>query len=284
MVPYHRFLLALMVANTSNSDRLGLLEDMHCFGMTSATLQDLFKDLAMHPDVDGELKEHFIAQSRGLKSEGYVPHSHAVKFCTGQGITYALEALMNPSLSHEAQALSLMCRPAYWRIMVCLFLCEETPDSVAQALEFRFGKVLDVAVLEQAYYMFFQFGSMKQREISTWVSNHSQRVKQLLRIAQNEPAYVVKDELNISGDIDLKYVSQRVMARSLSKFEMLSTSGHKDAMHHARDWGKLALKAGENYEKVKGGGFVDFIAQFQIALTEADDSIIGAHSEFPEDE
>lgn len=286
MVPYHRFLLALMVANTSNSDRLGLLEDMNCFGMDSNSIQRLFRSLSDHPDVDGELAKHFEAQSKGKMLDNYVPHKHAVRFCTSQGITHILHALTNQSSGNEAQALSLMCRPMYWRIMVCLFLCESTPENVAEAIEFRFGKVIDPGVFEQAYYMFFQFGSMKQREISAWVSNHTQRVRQLLLIAQNEPAYVVRDELGISGDIDLKYVSQRIMARSLSKFEMLSTSGHKDAMYHARDWGKLAMTAGVNYEKVKGGGFVDFIAQFQIALTEADDSMITAHSdsEFPDSE
>lgn len=275
MVPFHRFLLAIMVANISNSERLDLLGDLNCKGLDTYALCDIFRSMA--EGVDGKLKSHFEAQSLNSMDPEYIPHLDAAGFCIEQNITHILQAITSPSGAHESQAISLVSRSAYWRIMSCLFMAEEPPSKVAEALEFRFKRVFDVGVMQQAYYMFFQYGSMKQSEINDWILHYPSRVKQLLRLSQQEASYVVRDELGLSGDIDLKFVSQRIMARSMTKFELLSRSGHTDAMGHARDWGKLALSAGQSYEKVKGGGFVDFIAQFQIALTEADDAIIEAH-------
>ena len=101
-------------------------------------------------------------------------------------------------------------------------------------------------------------------------------------MALNEPVYKVKDALGIESGLDLKSVSSRIMSRSMVKFDDMSQINHYEAMRWAMGWAKIALKAGEQHEKVKGGEFTDFLSQFQIALQEADANIVRVkkHHEF----
>ena len=100
-----------------------------------------------------------------------------------------------------------------------------------------------------------------------------------MRIADNESLYVLLDELGVECDLDLKTVSSRIISRGLRHFDNLSRSGHKEALREAREWGKIILAAGRDYEKSKKGNISDFLGEFQISLVEADSSLIESNDD-----
>lgn len=277
MVPYHRFLLSLLLLDITNQERLDTLAYTNCNGVTEPILRSLARDLAKKVQGD-ELVKHLNAVSEGKRSPSYVCHKHAAGFIIKQGLTNIMDAMQNPSQSAETQAFALVTRRQVWRVCATLFLAGEKPEEVAEAVATRFRKQYSNAVYIQAYFMFFQFGSMREHEITKWVNTHTGEDLRLLRIAINEPSFMVRDQMMLNGNIKPEHVFNRIMTRSYVRFEEMSISGHDKAMQHAREWAKLAIKSGKEYERVSSGGFNDFLSLFNIALQEATENIIDAHT------
>ena len=284
MVPYQKYLLSLMLLDISNQDRMDALADANCKGVTIPEMKAAFHSLASKVPP-GELQDHFAANAKGESSPGYSCHKHSSSFAISQGLTNILNALQNPSNDAETQAFALVMTHKVWRVCATLFLAGEKPEEVGEAIATRFRKQYSNAVFIQAYYMFFQFGSMREREIRNWVNQHRGEDLRLLRIAMHEPSFMVRDNMGLTGNVKPEFVYNRIMTRCFVRFEELSMSGHHQAMTHARNFANTAIKSAKEYERVSSGGFNDFLSLFNIAVQQASDGIIQAHDgeEFEEE-
>lgn len=275
MIPYHRFLLASMLLPISQERRLRLLNGYNCIGVSMEMLQELAHSLSMLKWLSDEFREHlgFIQMNKISSSYNF---SHSLDFAIKQGLTGIIKGMLDSTGSiPERQAIQLLAKKQHYKIMAPLILAEQPPQEIASAFSSRFNKVIPIPVIHLSYYAFFQFGSMNEDEIEAWIDSHSlTKDRYTLRLALTEHPYRVKDYLGLDSGIDLQFVASRIMSRSFSKFEDLSSVNHFEAAEQAMKWGKLALSAGKEHENVKGGEFSDFLSQFQIALREADLNIV----------
>lgn len=275
MIPYHRFLLASMLLPISQERRLKLLKGYNCIGVSMDMIQELADSMSMVEGIDEEFRKHLkLIKVNKLNPE--YSFTNSMDFAIKQGVAGIIKGMMDPTGSLlERQAIQLLSKRQNYRLMAPLVLAEQPPQEIANVFSSRFGKVVPVGVIQLSYFIFFQFGSMEEEEVEAWIDAHkSTKERYGLRLALTDHPYRVKDYLGVEAGIDLQYVASRIMSRSFSKFEDLSSVNHFEAANQAMQWGKLALNAGKEHEKVKGGEFSDFLSLFQISLREADLNIV----------
>lgn len=237
-------------------------------------LQELANSLEMIDDLDIEFKKHLKAIQVNSLNKNY-SFINSMSFAIKQGLIGIVKGMLDSNGSMiERQAIQLMSKKQNYRIMAPLVLADLSPQDITSAFSSRFNKTISVGVIQLCYFIFFQFGSMEEHEIEGWTDSHNAKERYSLRLALLEHPYRIRDHLGIDAGIDLQFVSSRIMSRSFSKFEDLSSINHHEAADQAMRWGKLALSAGKEHEGVKGGEFADFLSLFQISLQEADISIV----------
>lgn len=273
MIPYHRFLVTVMALPVSQEHRYSLLEEHHCYGLTLDQLNFFTEDLANQEGIPEKLREFWKHIRNGVvtdynKDAGY-------QFALSQNVIELYTLFQFNKLDQGIQqAVEIASRQSYAFTVLPLFLTDLHPEKIAELLNAKYSKSYDVESLYRFHYYFARFDSMSSLSLKKWINSVPDRLRYLLRLAMNEPIYILLDELGINTDLDLKAVSSKIMSRSLRHFEQLSRVNHHIAMREAREWGKVALAAGKDFEKSKKGNISDFLAEFQVSLLEAEDSLI----------
>ena len=283
MIPYYRFLLALMLAPMKQVERIDYLNTHNCVGISIEALNDLAKQLAKTEGLDDDLRVHFEMASLNKLNPSYSFRS-LMSFAMKYEIIDTVKAIIEPGDDDSSLAIKLMAKRKYYRIMGPLLLSGEEPTTISTIFLNRFNSPISNDVVSKAMELFFQFGSMSEDEIDVWIDHHKSRERHALRLALLDHPYRVRDYLGVSAGLDLEYISERIMSRSFAKFEDLSDVNHFKAAEQAMKWGRLALQAGRENENTKGGDFGDFLALFQVSLQEADANIVRIHNAVEDDE
>lgn len=278
MLPYDRFLLAVVALPLSVAERLLILQRYFCAGMTADLFLSIMRDILSHPEADSwgdefisHLEESCVS---GQPGEGYVTQ-HASSYLMRMELVPAYRALVDTIVSVHKEALQWLTRRIHYRALAALSLANQTPIQIASSMTKRFSKEITEDIVIAMQWMFFRFEDMTESEIVGWADLHPPTDRILFRMAMTEPAYIVYDHLGMATtELGMREVAGRIMHRGMSHFEKLSRVNHHKAFSEARKWGDLAMKAAAYYEKVKGGEYVDFLARFQVALMEADTSVI----------
>lgn len=275
MVPYHRFLLTVMLLPQSNESRQRILEEHNCSGLNYNKIKSLSIDLSHLDNAPESLKKFW----RSEDSDGY-PESDALYFASEQEID-DLFIFINGKSDDEILRcmLSIASNEGQYNFLMSLLKTNLPLDKILEHFNNRYSRDYEEKVIEKFYHYFSKYSSISSFHYNKWLNIVSDRLRYLLRIADNESLYVLLDELGVECDLDLKTVSSRIISRGLRHFDNLSRSGHKEALREAREWGKIILAAGRDYEKSKKGNISDFLGEFQISLVEADSSLIESNDD-----
>jgi len=287
MVPYHRFLLAVMALPVSRENRVEMLETTHCYGTQRQTANAFAIDLANNLEQDYPNYATYLRYSAdGQDATYHKEEAEAFAFSFG---TFDMVKHFLSSSSEESPvktALELATRRQAINILLPLLATEYPGNKIISAYKKRFGKELSQETLEAFYFYFANFGTLTERQIHRWIETTPPRLRYLLRVALSEPIHFLLDELGLDADIDANYAASRILTRSLTHFERLSSSRHHKALKEARKWADLAIKAGDRKEKYenKDGDMNSFLDEFKISLLEMSETVFPHEADFSEDE
>jgi hypothetical protein len=263
-----------MVMPITNETKLEVLQEYNCFGLDSEAIYLLARDMSLHCDVDDKIKGFLTKINNGIICDDY-PKEELYNFSIQQNVVELYDVLVNRVNNVPIQeALELASKDSYINTILPLFLTNLTLEKITSIINDKYSREYSLEGVQAFLFYFAKFDSMSSIAISRWIDSTPTRLRYLLRVARNERLYVLFDEIGIDSGLDLREVSSRVMSRSFRHFDELSKVGHYLSMKEAREWGKLALDAGTKLEKSKKGNMNDFVAEFQVSLVEANDSMI----------
>lgn len=282
MIPYHRFLITVMAMPVSQEHRLSLLRDHHCFGLSIEKLNFLSRDLSNQADMPSDIKSFWGKAEEGLILD--YPKEWFYEFSIRQNVVDMYSSfVLGKKDADMQQVMDIAIRQPYVFTIIPLFLTEIIPERICEILNEKYTKNYTVSAIEKFYFYFAQFSSLTHASMQAYMSSAPSRLRYLMRIALNEPMFVLLDELDVETGVGLKEVSSKIMSRSMRHFNQLSKVNHHLAMKEARLWGKMALDAGKDFEKSKRGNVSDFLAEFQVSLVEAEQDIISHNEDIPSD-
>jgi len=274
MVPYAKILLATCLSSLTNKERGDFLQRHNCHGAGQVLLRSFCADMVDSGCVSDEIEPLWDDESSKEERERAILYAKAVAIDLDVlDLVNTISGELDSALFDSSCRLmrSLRC----YRLISALCLINYPREKIVEALHQRYAKSTTFEEIDMVRDLFLDISSMEEEDIETWIKLHDDsKTRFILRLAWYEPHNHVLDELGVVMDGGLQFTSEAIMSKSLRHFQMLSRSGHADAMKYAIDWGKLALKAAHENERSRQGNIHDFLEQFQISLLEIDDDII----------
>jgi hypothetical protein len=151
-----------------------------------------------------------------------------------------------------------------------LLAIKAPPEEITSVLNGKFGVVfrkISVQIFEK---YFFNVKIMSRTSWKLYLKDLTNQERGIVYLGITGEDMELRAELGLPSKISVSESYQKLHVLAMKKFDRYAKAGMPDSDDEAMKWAKLAMSAGDKYEKLKVSDATDFVRDIQMEFDQVD--------------